>query len=75
MVQGTDRDEEHLNIFLEFVSGGSIASLLNKFGAPRKQSILNTLPRHALEHSRSVGSLQSGRAVEKSSLCSGLCAA
>ena len=32
--QGTDRDDEHLNIFLEFVPGGSIASLLNKFGEP-----------------------------------------
>lgn len=30
--QGTDRDDEHLNIFLEFVPGGSIASLLTKFG-------------------------------------------
>ena len=34
MEQGTDRDEEHLNIFLEFVPGGSIASLLTKFGKP-----------------------------------------
>lgn len=32
MLQGTDRDDEHLNIFLEFVPGGSIASLLTKFG-------------------------------------------
>ena len=37
-MQGTDRDDEHLNIFLEFVPGGSIASLLTKFGMPRKQS-------------------------------------
>ena len=29
---GTARDENVLNIFLEFVPGGSIASLLNKFG-------------------------------------------
>ncbi|GJP80246.1 hypothetical protein CLOP_g10478, partial [Closterium sp. NIES-67] len=29
---GTAREEEALNIFLEFVPGGSIASLLNKFG-------------------------------------------
>ena len=29
---GTARDENALNIFLEFVPGGSIASLLNKFG-------------------------------------------
>ena len=40
MGQGTDRDDEHLNIFLEFVPGGSIASLLNKFGMPRKHSSL-----------------------------------
>jgi serine/threonine protein kinase len=32
-MQGTDRDQQHLNIFLEFVPGGSIASLLAKFGA------------------------------------------
>ena len=31
--QGTDRTEECLNIFLEFVPGGSISSLLSKFGA------------------------------------------
>ncbi|KAI4343221.1 hypothetical protein MLD38_027750 [Melastoma candidum] len=30
---GTGREEESLNIFLEFVSGGSISSLLGKFGA------------------------------------------
>ena len=33
--QGTDRTEECLNIFLEFVPGGSISSLLSKFGASR----------------------------------------
>jgi len=31
--QGTDRTDECLNIFLEFVPGGSICSLLSKFGA------------------------------------------
>lgn len=31
-VQGTCRTKEYLNIFLEFVPGGSIASLLAKFG-------------------------------------------
>ena len=31
-LQGTERTEDCLNIFLELVSGGSIASLLNKFG-------------------------------------------
>ncbi|XP_061348476.1 mitogen-activated protein kinase kinase kinase NPK1 [Gastrolobium bilobum] len=30
---GTVREEDTLNIFLEFVSGGSISSLLGKFGA------------------------------------------
>lgn len=38
--QGTDRDEQHLNIFLEFVPGGSIASLLTKFGVAMPLCIL-----------------------------------
>ena len=38
--QGTDRDQQHLNIFLEFVPGGSIASLLAKFGARACHSFL-----------------------------------
>ena len=45
MGQGTDRDDEHLNIFLEFVPGGSIASLLTKFGKPcttRREHVLLT---------------------------------
>ncbi len=32
-LQGTERTKEHFNIFLEYVPGGSIASLLAKFGA------------------------------------------
>jgi hypothetical protein len=32
-VQGTDRTAECLNIFLEFVPGGSLADLIKKFGA------------------------------------------
>ena len=32
--QGTEKTEETLNIFLEYVPGGSIASLLAKFGTP-----------------------------------------
>ena len=31
-LQGTTRTDEHLNIFLEYVPGGSIASLINSFG-------------------------------------------
>lgn len=31
-VQGTEKTEETLNIFLEYVPGGSIASLLGRFG-------------------------------------------
>lgn len=31
-MQGTDRSHDCLNIFLEYVPGGSIASLLAKFG-------------------------------------------
>ncbi len=30
---GTERTEENLNIFLEYIAGGSIASLIDKFGA------------------------------------------
>lgn len=30
---GTAREDDALNIFLEFVPGGSIASLLGKFGS------------------------------------------
>lgn len=33
-MQGTDRSHDCLNIFLEYVPGGSIASLLAKFGIP-----------------------------------------
>ena len=43
MRQGTDRTEECLNIFLEFVPGGSISSLLSKFGASRVCSPSRTL--------------------------------
>ncbi|CAK0784650.1 hypothetical protein CVIRNUC_007854 [Coccomyxa viridis] len=44
---GTDRDDEHLNIFLEFVPGGSIASLLNKFGS-FKESVIRVYARQIL---------------------------
>lgn len=36
---GTERTEETLNIFLEYVPGGSIASLIEKFG-PLKPSVI-----------------------------------
>lgn len=40
---GTVREEESLNILLEFVSGGSISSLLGKFGPfPEAVSLLPT---------------------------------
>lgn len=42
--QGTDRTEECLNIFLEFVPGGSISSLLSKFGASRISTPPRTSP-------------------------------
>ena len=29
---GTERSEDTLNIFLEYIAGGSIASLIDKFG-------------------------------------------
>ncbi|BDA50837.1 probable mitogen-activated protein kinase kinase kinase NPK1 at N-terminal half [Coccomyxa sp. Obi] len=44
---GTDRDEQHLNIFLEFVPGGSIASLLTKFGS-FKESVIRVYARQIL---------------------------
>ncbi|EIE26178.1 Pkinase-domain-containing protein [Coccomyxa subellipsoidea C-169] len=44
---GTDRDDQHLNIFLEFVPGGSIASLLAKFGS-FKESVIRVYARQIL---------------------------
>lgn len=37
--QGTEKTEDSLNIFLEYVPGGSIASLLAKFGS-FKESVI-----------------------------------
>jgi hypothetical protein len=34
LLQGSERQGEFINIFLEFVPGGSIATMLTKFGAP-----------------------------------------
>ena len=39
-MQGTEKTEETLNIFLEYVPGGSIASLLAKFGAALSSLLL-----------------------------------
>jgi len=44
----TDHEADHLNIFLEFVPGGSIASLLTKFGAFGEGKDLNAAPVGAL---------------------------
>eukprot|EP00884_Botryococcus_braunii_P019516 jgi/Botrbrau1/6248/Bobra.0129s0003.2 len=44
---GTERTDECLNIFLEFVPGGSIASLINKFGS-LKESVLKIYARQIL---------------------------
>ena len=41
-LQGTERTKEHFNIFLEYVPGGSIASLLAKFGAPMQLAQMHT---------------------------------
>ncbi len=32
--QGSERQDDFIHIFLEFVPGGSIANLLTRFGAP-----------------------------------------
>lgn len=40
---GTAREEESLNILLEFVPGGSISSLLGKFGS-FPESVSNIIP-------------------------------
>lgn len=38
-MQGTEKTQDSLNIFLEYVPGGSIASLLAKFGS-FKESVI-----------------------------------
>ena len=42
---GTQRDDEFLNIFLEYVPGGSIASLLSKFGPFNERIIPISVPK------------------------------
>lgn len=44
---GTERTEEALNIFLEYVPGGSIASLLSKFGS-FKESVVKVYTKQIL---------------------------
>lgn len=44
---GTQRDSEHLNIFLEYVPGGSIASLISKFG-PLPEHLIGVYTRQIL---------------------------
>ncbi|OAY42275.1 mitogen-activated protein kinase kinase kinase NPK1 [Manihot esculenta] len=44
---GTDREEEALNILLEFVPGGSISSLLGKFG-PFPEAVIRTYSKQLL---------------------------
>ncbi|KAI9679114.1 MAG: ATP binding [Trizodia sp. TS-e1964] len=38
---GSSSDDEHLNIFLEYVPGGSVAAMLNSYGALREPLIRN----------------------------------
>ncbi|XP_021619785.1 mitogen-activated protein kinase kinase kinase ANP1 isoform X1 [Manihot esculenta] len=44
---GTDKEEETLNILLEFVPGGSISSLLGKFG-PFPEAVIKTYTKQLL---------------------------
>ena len=46
-LQGTEKTEEALNIFLEYVPGGSIASLLAKFGS-FKESVVKLYTKQIL---------------------------
>jgi serine/threonine protein kinase len=45
---GTSRDEEFLHIFLEYVPGGSIAQLLQKFG-PFNERVIRSYTRQVLQ--------------------------
>lgn len=45
---GTSRDDQHLNIFLEYVAGGSISSLLNRFGK-FNESLIRVYTKQILE--------------------------
>jgi mitogen-activated protein kinase kinase kinase len=44
---GSSSDEEHLNIFLEYVPGGSVAALLNQYG-PLQEPLIRNFVRQIL---------------------------
>ncbi|KAF2199350.1 protein kinase byr2 [Delitschia confertaspora ATCC 74209] len=55
---GSNSDEEHLNIFLEYVPGGSVASMLVNYG-PLGESLIQSFVRQILQglsylHSREI---------------------
>ncbi|ORX92471.1 Pkinase-domain-containing protein [Basidiobolus meristosporus CBS 931.73] len=45
---GSQMDEEHLNIFLEYVPGGSVAALLEKFGNAFEETLVRSFVRQIL---------------------------
>ncbi|KAI9805128.1 MAG: hypothetical protein M1825_000962 [Sarcosagium campestre] len=45
---GASSDKEHLNIFLEYVPGGSIAAMLNQYG-PLREPLIRNFVRQILE--------------------------
>ncbi|GAX73637.1 hypothetical protein CEUSTIGMA_g1088.t1 [Chlamydomonas eustigma] len=45
---GTERTEDHLNIFLEYIAGGSIASLIDKFG-PLQENVVRVYTKQILK--------------------------
>ncbi|KAI9826929.1 MAG: ATP binding [Thelocarpon impressellum] len=55
---GSSSDDEHLNIFLEYVPGGSVAAMLNQYGPLREPLIRNfvrqTLTGLAYLHGREI---------------------
>jgi mitogen-activated protein kinase kinase kinase len=55
---GSSSDDEHLNIFLEYVPGGSVAAMLNSYGPLREPLIRNfvrqTLTGLAYLHGREI---------------------
>ncbi|KAK9716986.1 ATP binding [Basidiobolus ranarum] len=45
---GSQMDDEHLNIFLEYVPGGSVAALLEKFGNAFEETLVRSFVRQIL---------------------------